>query len=1303
VGETMLGELEQLRRENTLLHARIGELEAQSRSAVQYETGWLFHSMQEGYGLFEVVRNAAGKPVDYRVLAVNPAFEKMTGTKAQALTGRSVREVLPRLEDFWFERGNRVAASGEPVRIEGSTSFLDRIFEVIMFPFEANRLACIFIDITEQRAAEDSLRHSETQLSAAQQIAHIGSFSEDAATGEVTWSPELFSILGLDPEHTVPSFETYFQRIHVDDRDQVLATYAKYRNAEGEAWDSQHRIVQKSTGEIRYIDTRNGLTVDASGKLLRSTGVIQDVTEHTKMQYALRQSEERFRSLVEQAADALYVHDADGKILEVNQQACLSLAYSREELLSLTIFDIEMDAGIAEAREAWRSIPPGGAVTFNGTHRHKDGTMFPVEVRVGRIELHDAPVYLALARDITEREQAEKALRESEARYRTILHSAMDGIWRLGMDGRILEVNEAGCRMTGYSEQELLQMQATDLVPADSQEQTLRRLQQILNERECRFEGWLRRKDGSVFPTEVNVQCSADGAGYLVGFVRDATGKKRAEAELQQSEAKARAIVESLVEGVIFVDNQGRLQSANDAARQLLGERIVELGGPFPHQLVDVLGSDGKVLMEEERPVWKALRKGERVSGLELGIPNPGGRITWLIANAQPVRERTGHLLGVVASYIDITERKRAQQELLRANLRVNLALESGKFGLWEWDIDAKHLHWDERNLALYGFTKGEFAPRFEAWRERVHPEDQGRVMAEVSSALANGHRYETEFRIVHPNGGIRHIRGNATVVRDSQGVPVRLLGLSRDVTSRKLAEAEKKQRVELIESIFANIPVMLAFYESPHSFALVNQALTRILGWTLEDCQREDFTQLCYPDVKERERVIQFMQSGSGWVDCRTTAKDGSIVVTSWINVKMSDGRSIGIGQDIGDRKRAEEEREKLRAELAQAQKMECVGRLAGGVAHDFNNLLTVINGYSELALRKLRPGDPLHRYLYEIKTCGDRATALTRQLLAFSRKQVLQPRVLDLNVVVKEMHTMLERLVGEDVLVTFTLFPAELHVYADPHQLEQVIMNLAVNARDAMPQGGRLRIETGNVTSAEVRSAFPFEPAAGIYVVVAVIDTGAGMDEATRSRVFEPFFTTKAAGKGTGLGLATVQGIIAQSNGCIDLESAPGMGTTFRIYLPAITACVLETPAGAPVPNVAGTETILIVEDQEEVREFTAASLKTFGYHVIAASNAGEALLIVERSEAPIDLVLSDMVMPYMSGLELVQRLRQAQPAIRSVLMTGYAEDFIAEKGTLNAGVEVIQKPFTPEELALRVRAALGPQFKGGNGIIQ
>lgn len=390
--------------------------------------------------------------------------------------------------------------------------------------------------------------------------------------------------------------------------------------------------------------------------------------------------------------------------------------------------------------------------------------------------------------------------------------------------------------------------------------------------------------------------------------------------------------------------------------------------------------------------------------------------------------------------------------------------------------------------------------------------------------------------------------------------------------------------------------------------------------------------------------------------------------------------------------REKAELTAKRLAEQLQQAQKMEAVGRLAGGVAHDFNNLLTIISGYSQLIFDRLPEEDPLRAYMGQIRDAGNRAASLTKQLLAFSRKQVLEPRVLDLNHVVAGIDQMLLRLIGEDIDLVTVNSPGLWLVKADPGQIEQVIMNLVVNARDAMPQGGRLTIETTNV---DVNDCYPdghmsFAP--GQYVMLAVSDTGIGMDAETRARVFEPFFTTKEHGKGTGLGLSTVYGIVKQSGGYVWAYSEPGKGTTFKVYLPVAEGVTKGVGrVGEPLGPTAGSETVLVVEDNESVRKFVRSVLESKGYRLLEAAGSEEAVNLITEHSGPIHLLLTDVVMPRMSGGELAARLAPVHPEAKVLYMSGYTDNAIVHHGVLEPGIHFLQKPFGPETLARKIRKVL------------
>ncbi len=483
----------------------------------------------------------------------------------------------------------------------------------------------------------------------------------------------------------------------------------------------------------------------------------------------------------------------------------------------------------------------------------------------------------------------------------------------------------------------------------------------------------------------------------------------------------------------------------------------------------------------------------------------------------------------------------------------------------------------------------------------------------------------------------------------------------------------------------------------SPGKFIQVNDQACRVLGYSREELLRMGKYDIVAPEARSAiASVTESLRSaGQTLFETVNVAKDGRrIPVEVNAHIFDMDGTSALLMsvRDISDRKAAELANAKLEAELRQAQKLESVGRLAGGVAHDFNNLLTVINGYAGLILDGLNALDPLHSYAEEIGNAGARAVSLTKQLLAFSRKQVIAPRLLDLNSTILDAAPMLQRLIGEDIALFTRLGDGIGQVAADPDQIHQVLMNLAVNARDAMPDGGTLTVETANTELGEAEADAHQDAVPGRYVLMTVTDTGHGMDEAVRQRVFEPFFTTKEFGKGTGLGLSTVCGIARQSGGWIDVRSEVGAGTSFRMYLPFKEGPPAPEPKAAGALDAKGTGTILLVEDQDAVRSYTTAALKKYGYRVVEASDGEEALAIAQQYPGRIHLLLTDVVLPGMNGKELSDRLKASHPDMKVLFVSGYTAEVIAHRGVLDHDLSFLHKPYSPPDLAAKVRELLG-----------
>jgi two-component system, cell cycle sensor histidine kinase and response regulator CckA len=515
---------------------------------------------------------------------------------------------------------------------------------------------------------------------------------------------------------------------------------------------------------------------------------------------------------------------------------------------------------------------------------------------------------------------------------------------------------------------------------------------------------------------------------------------------------------------------------------------------------------------------------------------------------------------------------------------------------------------------------------------------------------------------------------------------------LEGSVTQRTLELSRKEERLLEQGQLLDLAPVAILAADQKHVIRVWSRGAESMYGWSAEEALGHisyELLKTAFPMPLE-ELDARLLATGSWEGEVTHTRRDGKTlrVMSRWAPHRDTSGHVIGslqVNTDVTERHRIEEQ-------LRHSQKLETAGLLAGGVAHDFNNLLTVINGYAEMLLGDVPDEQPqLREGLKEIRAAGERAAELTKQLLAFGRKQLLQPKVLDVNTVIGDVQKMLGRLIGEDIRIVTKLDTSVANIVADAGQLQQIIMNLAVNARDAMPQGGTLLFETANVMFDESFQANHPEVRIGPAVLLGVTDTGTGMTPEVRARLFEPFFTTKPKGSGTGLGLSTVYGIVTQAGGWIWVYSELGQGTAFKIYFPATEAKLSEASA-ATRPALEGTETILLVEDQAEVGKLAATALRRYGYQVLIAPNGNEAIAASKNYTGSIDLLLTDVVMPGMNGPAVAERVVALRPKIGVLFMSGYTESAISHRGVLDSGVAYLQKPFTPESLAEKVRAVLG-----------
>jgi PAS domain S-box-containing protein len=622
-------------------------------------------------------------------------------------------------------------------------------------------------------------------------------------------------------------------------------------------------------------------------------------------------------------------------------------------------------------------------------------------------------------------------------------------------------------------------------------------------------------------------------------------------------------------------------------------------------------------------------------------------------------------------------------QNLLTEKILSEAVIESLPGIFYLFDDQGRIIRWNEALENVTHYSSEEISGMQPL--DFVAADDRQKVGKAVQQVFVTGKSTVEAELVTKTAHKIPYLLTGSRVTLDGQDF---LVGLGIDITKRRRME-------EAFKDLFFHAPIGIYIIQN-RRFRLVNPGFEKLTGYAKEELLGQDCLMLATPEYKDkiRQHAVRMLKGKSANpYEYQFRTKGGeirwameSVTTTDYTGKKAT----IGYFMDITERKRLENQ-------LTRAQRMEAVGILAGGIAHDFNNLLTAIMGYGELMKMDLEQNDPHYHYTEEILKTAVRGSTLTHQLLAFSRKQILQPSVISLNSLVSNMERLLRRLIGEDIELVTVSDPDLGAVRADRGQIEQIIMNLAVNARDAMPQGGKLTIETANLILDEKYERSHLDVAPGPYVMLAVSDNGEGMDAETQSHIFEPFFTTKTLGQGTGLGLATVYGIVRQSGGHIWVYSEPGQGTTFKIYLPRVEEAVSAAEPKAPaVTRLKGRETILVVEDDNTLREVISKGLKKFGYSVLTAANGGEALLICEKRKGPIHLLLTDVVLPQMGGRELAERLVSLRPDLKVLYMSGYTENAIVHHGILNEDVGFLQKPFKVNLMVQKIREVLDSQEK-------
>jgi two-component system cell cycle sensor histidine kinase/response regulator CckA len=1019
----------------------------------------------------------------------------------------------------------------------------------------------------------------------------------------------------------------------------------------------------------------------------------------------------------------MYVFDPGTfEILEVNAAAAKQYGYTPEEFLRMRITDIHPPEDAPRLMETIKKVGTSLGSQGHWRHRRKSGEIFDVEITTQGIPFAGKNALVVVAQDVSARRAAEERIAEHTAYLQALTENNPLAIVVLDANRRIQMCNPAFEILFGYHMAEIFGAELDSLVAPQEELEEATTLSKRSGAGEVvRAKAKRRRSDGSLVDVQIlGVPLVVKGKRIgCFGMYEDITEHRRAEEGQRQAEEKFRSLFENAVEGIFQTSPEGDFLSVNPALARMCGYASPAEMIESVHDLAQTGYVDPK-----RREIFKQLIE-ERgiVERFEYQVWRKDGAKIWLSENSRAVRDAEGKIVCYEGTVEDITERMRSELER-----QVTIEIIHGVNATDNLDDLLNLIHVSLKKVlyaencfvALCDPAAGVFHFPFFADQFDVAPPPQ------KVGRSCTAYVYRTGRAMLIPQKAFDRLAasGEVELVGTSSpawlGVPLRTPAATIGVLVVQHYEDENaytERDLEFLSSVGGQIAYAIErkraeerVRESEARLRVLVEQLPAALWTTDRDLK---FTSALgaglarlgvHPGQLVGNSLLEFFETTDKTflpiaAHRRAVAGEPVTFHLEWKSgsyachvepLRGAGGEvqgAICMALDVTDRKQLEEQ-------FRQAQKMEAVGRLAGGIAHDFNNLLMVIQGYADLLTDRLPEGDSMRRNAEQIQMASQRATSLTRQLLAFSRKQMLAPKVLNIQSVVADMEKILRRLIGEDVELRTSAAPDLGLVKADRSQLEQVIMNLAVNARDAMPQGGRLTIEAANV---ELDASFGESPAVvspGKYILLAVTDNGSGMDAETQAHIFEPFFTTKEKGKGTGLGLATVYGIVKQSGGYVWVYSEPGCGTAFKIYLPRIEE--ENAPVGSDVRPDArslqhGSETILLVEDEKGVRELAREYLEMTGYAVIQAEDGLSALELAAKHSGPIHLLMTDVVMPGISGRELAERMKKIRPEIKVLYMSGYTDQAVVHHGILESDAVLLQKPFTLPTLASKLREIL------------
>ena len=1024
--------------------------------------------------------------------------------------------------------------------------------------------------------------------------------------------------------------------------------------------------------------------------------VIRNITDRKFAENALRKSEEYYRELTANSSDVLYVVDKTGIIQYASPSVERVTGYRPDELIGKNSLSLIAPADHAKAVLDFRQALATRDVSIPNSFRllHKNGTEMIME-GLGKNLLHHPVIagFVMNVRDVTERRKTQDALQKREQQYRQLAEMAHDLIIAVDLDFKITFVNKAVLSLSGGLD--LVGSSLLDFTPTHlhaMQWEIMKKRQEGYDEMlSFEYELVLPGGEMKIFDIRGTLITENDQPSGVLFIARDATQRRRAEEALQESEKKYRLLTEKMTDIVWTADMNLRTTYVTPSIYPVLGftqeERMEQtVDEQFtPESLVRVMDALAREFPRDEQgnadPDIKAT--------LVLEYYHKDGSTRWMETVMSGLRDDQGKLTGLHGVSRDITERKKTEEKLRQSEELYTRLVDTMPDVIVRTDLAGNILFVNDYAFQINGYRRDEIEGqnilRF------IAPEDHQSAVEDLMHMM-EGNIVPHEYNLLAKDGRKIPFEINGNVLRNEEGVPFGVVVVGRNLSERKQSEGIIRKSEERYRTIFESTATANMILAEDTTILMANNNFALLSGYSKQEIEGKlSWTMFVHPD--DLERMISYhlarrMHGGSAPAsyEFRFLNRAGEIK-EMFISVAVIPGTRENIVSlvDLTERKQ-------LETQLLQAQKMESVGRLAGGVAHDFNNMLSVIIGNTEMAMNKMRPSEPLYKTLQDVLNARLRSADLTRQLLAFARQQTISPKILDLNDTLAGMLKMLQRLIGENIDLGWHPGHNLWQVKIDPSQVDQLLANLAVNARDAIHQSGRITIETSNVICDDVYCADRPECVPGDYVMLAVSDNGYGMSKETLTMIFEPFFMTNNEGQGTGLGLATVYGIVKQNNGFINVYSEPGVGTTFKIYLPRNTEHD-DAPEDKKIETdlPGGNETILIVEDEITVLSLTQAMLEALGYNVLAAGNKDLAFHLVQNHAGAIDLLLTDIVMPDINGKELAERMAHLKPGMKCLYMSGYTADVIARQGILEEGIHFISKPFSLRDLANKIRAVL------------